>query len=245
MELCNGDAGPDKILVIDGEADTQRALKIRLQALGYHVFLADNGVDGLNIYRKEQPNFIILEVLLPKLNGYKVCQEIRKKSQIPIIMVTALADLKARIMGLDLGADDYLVKPFSFNELAARIRSVLRRVKRYEFQNPPTQEILSFGPLKIDLNTKQVSKKGVQIKLTVVEFNLLELLVSNSGTPLTRNTILSKIWGYTSKTYGGTRVIDVHISRVRSKIEENPNNPNLILTVRGVGYMFKKVQWST
>ena len=178
--------------------------------------------------------------MLPKIDGYGVCRELRKESKVPIIMLTALGGISDRVTGLELGADDYVIKPFSPKELEARIRSVLRRT-----QKPVTQkansEIFYMGNLKIDTLKRQVFKSNRRIKLTGTEFNLLELLINRAGERLTRTLILDKIWGYIPERYVDTRLVDVHISRLRSKLEEDPSNPDLILTARGTGYMFQKI----
>jgi OmpR family response regulator RpaB len=205
--------------------------------------LANNGEEALDIFRKEQPNVIILDIMLPKLNGYKVCSEIRKESKVPIIMLTALGDISDRVTGLELGADDYVIKPFSLKELEARIRSVLRRVNNgHIFNANENSSILTIGNIEIDTNKRQVLKNNKQVKLTGIEFNLLKLLVNKAGERLSRASILTDIWGYTPERYIDTRVVDVHISRLRSKLEEDPSNPDLILTARGTGYMFQNLQ---
>jgi len=180
--------------------------------------------------------------MLPKMDGYEVCSEIRKDSQIPIIMLTALGDIVDRVMGLELGADDYVMKPFSPKELESRIRSVLRRTEmRSSFPSQNSNKnILQIGKLLVDTNKRQVFKGKERIKLTGMEFNLLELLVSKAGERLSRATILDRVWGYTPEREVDTRVVDVHISRLRSKIEDDSSNPDLILTARGLGYWFQK-----
>jgi len=179
---------------------------------------------------------------MPKLDGYGVCQEVRKESEVPIIMLTALGDVADRIIGLELGADDYVMKPFSPKELEARIKSILRRVDRLGITpNLSTSGILSIGSIKIDINRRQVYKNNEKIRLTGMEFSLLELLLTKSGEAFSRSSILQEVWGYTPERHVDTRVVDVHISRLRSKLEEDPSNPDLILTARGIGYMFQKV----
>lgn len=234
----------EKILIVDDEVTIRQILETRLSIRGYTVFLAANGEEALSLFKKEQPNLIILDIMLPKLDGYDVCNEIRKESQVPIIMLTALGDISDRVMGLELGADDYVIKPFSPKELEARIRSVLRRTPlKYSAPFPyPNKNILQVGDLEIDTNKRQVFKDGERIKLTGMEFNLLELLIRNAGERLSRSTILDSVWGYSPERYLDTRVVDVHISRLRSKLEEDPGNPDLIITARGTGYMFQKYQ---
>jgi len=159
-------------------------------------------------------------------------------------MLTALGDISDRVMGLELGADDYVMKPFSPKELEARIRAVLRRtnLKQSDLNLSLNQNVLQFGTLLIDTNKRQVFKRKKRIKLTEMEFSLLELLVTKAGERLSRSTILDRVWGYTPERYLDTRVVDVHISRLRSKLEEDPSNPDLIITARGTGYMFQRYQ---
>jgi OmpR family response regulator RpaB len=194
------------------------------------------------VYKKELPSLIILDIMMPKLDGYGVCQEIRKDSDIPIIMLTALSDVADRITGLELGADDYVVKPFSPKELEARIKAILRRVDKISLHNTiVTSGIIAMGGIKIDTNRRQVYKQNEKIRLTGMEFSLLELLMSKSGEAFSRAAILQEVWGYTPERHVDTRVVDVHISRLRSKLEEDPSNPDLILTARGTGYLFQKI----
>jgi OmpR family response regulator RpaB len=210
--------------------------------IGYTVVTAADGDEALAAYKKELPNLIILDIMMPKLDGYGVCQEIRKDSDIPIIMLTALGDVADRITGLELGADDYVVKPFSPKELEARIKAILRRVDKMSLHSTALSSgIISMGGIKIDTNRRQVYKQNEKIRLTGMEFSLLELLMSKSGEAFSRASILQEVWGYTPERHVDTRVVDVHISRLRSKLEEDPSNPDLILTARGTGYLFQKI----
>lgn len=232
----------EKILVVDDEINIRRILETRLSIVGYTVITAADGEQALLLYKKEMPDLIILDVMIPKIDGYGVCQEIRKESEIPIIMLTALSDVTDKITGLELGADDYLVKPFSPKELEARVKSILRRVEKspiHQLNN--NLGILAIGNIKIDSNRRQVYKHNEKIRLTGMEFSLLELLISKSGEPFSRASILQEVWGYTPERHVDTRVVDVHISRLRSKLEEDPSNPDLILTARGTGYLFQKI----
>ena len=240
MEANQFEVQNEKILVADDEINIRRILETRLSIRGYKVFLAADGEEAIIMFKKERPNLVILDLMLPKIDGYGVCRELRKESKVPIIMLTALGGISDRVTGLELGADDYVIKPFSPKELEARIRSVLRRT-----QKPVTQKanskIFYMGNLKIDTLKRQVFKSNRRIKLTGTEFNLLELLINRAGERLTRTLILDKIWGYIPERYVDTRLVDVHISRLRSKLEEDPSNPDLILTARGTGYMFQKI----
>nr|WCH56226.1 probable transcriptional regulator ompR [Calliblepharis sp.] len=232
----------EKILIVDDETSIRRILETRLSMIGYEVVSASDGEEALAIFRKEYPNLVVLDVMMPKLDGYGVCQELRKESDVPIIMLTALGDVSDRITGLELGADDYVVKPFSPKELEARIRSVLRRVDKIPVYNSiPSSGIIHIGFLKVDINKRQVYKNNTRIRLTGMEFSLLELLVSRAGEPFSRSSILQEVWGYTPERHVDTRVVDVHISRLRAKLEDDPSNPDLILTARGTGYLFQRI----
>jgi OmpR family response regulator RpaB len=232
----------EKILVVDDEVSIRRILETRLSAIGYTVVTASDGEEALLIYKKELPDLIILDIMMPKLDGYGVCQEIRKESEVPIIMLTALGDVADRITGLELGADDYVVKPFSPKELEARIKAIFRRIDRVSTHNNlSVSGVISMGGIKIDTNRRQVYKQNEKIRLTGMEFSLLELLMSKSGEAFSRASILQEVWGYTPERHVDTRVVDVHISRLRSKLEEDPSNPDLILTARGTGYLFQKI----
>lgn len=232
----------EKILVVDDEASIRRILETRLSMIGYSVVTAADGEEAIIVFRKEIPNLIILDVMMPKLDGYGVCQEIRKESNVPIIMLTALGDVADRITGLELGADDYVIKPFSPKELEARIRAIFRRVEKINVTTGiPNSGVLKIGLIKIDTNRRQVYKNNERIRLTGMEFSLLELLVSRSGEAFSRAAILQEVWGYTPERHVDTRVVDVHISRLRAKLEEDPSNPDLILTARGTGYLFQRI----
>jgi OmpR family response regulator RpaB len=232
----------EKVLVVDDEASIRRILDTRLSMIGYIVITACDGEEALSLFRKEAPNLVILDVMMPKLDGYGVCQEIRKTSEVPIIMLTALGDVADRITGLELGADDYVIKPFSPKELEARIRSVLRRTEKVQLSSSSHKSgIVQFSFLKIDFNRRQVYKADERIKLTGMEFSLLELLISRSGQAFSRAEILQEVWGYTPERHVDTRVVDVHISRLRAKLEIDPSNPDLILTARGTGYLFQRI----
>lgn len=231
----------EKILVVDDEASIRRILETRLSMIGYDVVTAADGEEALDTFRKADPDLVVLDVMMPKLDGYGVCQELRKESDVPIIMLTALGDVADRITGLELGADDYVVKPFSPKELEARIRSVLRRVDKTSASGIPSSGVIQVATLKIDTNKRQVYKGDERIRLTGMEFSLLELLVSRSGEAFSRSEILQEVWGYTPERHVDTRVVDVHISRLRAKLEDDPSNPELILTARGTGYLFQRI----
>ncbi|MCF4967036.1 response regulator transcription factor RpaB [Nostoc sp. CMAA1605] len=232
----------EKILVVDDEASIRRILETRLAMIGYDVVTASNGEEALTVFRSCSPDLVVLDVMMPKLDGYGVCQELRKESDIPIILLTALSDVADRITGLELGADDYIVKPFSPKELEARIRSILRRrVSKTNSRGFPSSGVIQADTLKIDTNKRQVYRGNDKIRLTGVEYSLLELLISNSGKSFSRKEILQQVWGYSAEQNADTRVVDVHISRLRSKLEKDPDNPEYILTSRGSGYLFQRI----
>jgi two-component system, OmpR family, response regulator RpaB len=231
----------EKILVVDDEASIRRILETRLSMIGYDVVTAADGEEAIETFRSAEPDLVVLDVMMPKLDGYGVCQELRKESDVPIIMLTALGDVADRITGLELGADDYVVKPFSPKELEARIRSVLRRVDKVSVTGIPSSGVISINTIRIDTNKRQVYKGDERIRLTGMEFSLLELVVSRSGEPFSRAEILQEVWGYTPERHVDTRVVDVHISRLRAKLEDDPSNPELILTARGTGYLFQRI----
>ncbi len=205
------------------------------------VVTASDGKEALKLFKDYEPDLVVLDVMMPKLDGYGVCQELRKDSDVPIVMLTALGDVADRITGLELGADDYVVKPFSPKELEARIRCVLRRIDKEQIPGMPNSGLILVTDIKIDTNRRQVFKSDERIRLTGMEFSLLELLVSRSGEPFSRGEILKEVWGYTPERHVDTRVVDVHISRLRSKLEADPANPELILTARGTGYLFQRI----
>lgn len=231
-----------KILVVDDESAIRRILATRLSMVGYEVVLAANGQEALDIFAQEKPDLVVLDVMMPQLNGLEVCQELRKTTEIPIIMLTALGDVADRITGLQLGADDYLPKPFSPKELEERINAILRRTCKTEAALVPQPEpgVIQAGALRIEANKRQVFLNCERIRLTGMEFDLLELLASQAGKTVPRAEILQKVWGYSPRHYADMRVVDVHISRLRTKIGDNPKQPEYIHTDRGIGYFF---QW--
>lgn len=235
----------DKILIVDDEASIRRILETRFKMLGFDTATAADGEEALDIFNKFAPDIIVLDIMMPKMDGYGVTKEIRKQADTPIIILTALGDVAERITGLELGADDYVVKPFSPKELEARVKCILRRTASKSGSAPvsskETNNVVVVGNLKVDLNKRQVFKKNERVRLTGMEFSLLELLVNNSGKPFSRGEILQHVWSYPPDHRIDTRVVDVHISRLRSKLETDISNPELILTARGIGYMFQKI----
>ena len=234
-----------RILLADDEASIRRILETRLKMAGYDVYTAQDGEEAVNAFNKYNPDLVVLDVMMPKMDGYGVTREIRRTSDVPIIILTALGDVSERITGLELGADDYVIKPFSPKELEARVKAVLRRTNNRDVSAPTggkvTKNVITTGNIKIDTARRQVFRKNERIRLTGMEFSLLELLVNNSGQAFSRNEILQHVWAYPPDHRIDTRVVDVHISRLRSKLETDPANPELILTARGIGYMFQRI----
>lgn len=230
----------EKILVVDDEPAVRRILQTRLSMVGYEVVTASDGQKCLDIFANEQPDLVVLDVMMPNGDGYYTCQELRKYSDVPIIMLTALGDVADRISGLQLGADDYLAKPFSPKELEARINTVLRRLKKDDNSAVANSGMIEVGDLQIDTNKRRVYLNKELVRLTGKEYNLLELLATHSGESISRSEILKQIWGYAPQRHGDLRVVDVHVSRLRSKIEVDPKNPELIITERGTGYLLQR-----
>ncbi len=241
-----------KILVVDDEAVLVETIAYNLEQAGYQVITASDGVSALEATHKEAPDLIILDIMLPGMDGLEICRQLRREDDtatIPIIMLTAKGEEIDKVVGLEVGADDYVTKPFGRRELLARVRALLRRAD-YPSNNdertapaevpqevrPPNRELLA-GPLRIDLAGRRVNCRGVDLELQPKQFDLLTYLVRNRGTVLTRDQLLHNVWGYDYA--GDTRTVDVHIRWLREKLEEDPANPKLIQTVRGVGYVFR------
>ena len=235
-----------RILVADDEANIRRILETRLRLQGHEVVMAEDGAQAMTLFRQHEPDLVILDVMLPELDGFEVLERIRALSEVPIILLTAVSGVEERVTGLKLGADDYMVKPFSPKELEARIRCVLRRMAQSQAMTGATtragSNIVMISGLSIDLNRRQVHRGSERIRLTGMEFNLLELLISRSGEPINRLDILEEVWGYRPTRANDSRVVDVHISRLRGKLEPDPLDPELILTARGMGYMFQRLE---
>lgn len=233
-----------RILLADDEANIRRILQTRLSMQGYVLAVAEDGRQALDLFHRFEPDLVVLDVMMPELDGYKVTKEIRATSDVPIILLTAMSDVADRITGLELGADDYISKPFSPKELDARIRCVLRRVVKTQESGVggrAAENIVVVADLRVDLNRRKVFRGEERIRMTEMEFNLLELLITRSGEPISRLDMLEKLWGYRPERANDSRVVDVHISRLRAKLEEDPINPEWILTVRGHGYMFQRL----
>lgn len=225
----------EKILVVDDEDHIVELISYNLINSGYKVITANNGIDAVKIAREEKPDLMLLDLMLPGLDGFDVCKSIRNDNEtkdISVIMLTAKGEELDKILGLELGADDYITKPFSIRELLARVKAVLRRIKSVE----ESEEVYKSNGILINFDRRDVFILDKKIDLTLKEFELLEILVKNRGKILTRETLLDKIWGY--EYVGETRTVDVHIRYLRKKVEVDDKNPKLIETIRGVGYRF-------
>ena len=223
-----------RILIVDDELSILRFLRSNLEDRGYTVISATNGEEALHMIEMELPDLIILDVMMPKMDGFEVCRQLREWSQIPIIMLSARGDEKDKVRCLDLGADDYIVKPFGANELIARVSAVLRRTKTASVS--PTKSTVTSGDLVINFAARQVTRAGLEIKLTPTEYALLQELAVNTGKVLTHTHLLNKVWG---PEYREEReYLHVFVRRLRSKLEPDPNSPKHIITVSGVGYQF-------
>lgn len=230
----------EKILIVDDEEHIIELLKFNLLNSGYDVFIANNGVDAVKIARAEKPNLLLLDLMLPGIDGFDVCKEIKRDNEMKktsIIMLTAKGEELDKILGLELGADDYITKPFSVRELLARVKAVLRRSNSF---SEIDEDVYDSKSLKIDFERHEVSVNNEKIDLTLKEFELLQILIKNKGKILKRETLLDKIWGY--EYIGETRTVDVHIRYLRKKIEEDDKNPKFIETIRGVGYRFNTAE---
>jgi len=227
----------EKILIVDDEKPIVDSIKYTLYKEGYDVVVSYDGEDALEKVRKENPDLIILDIMLPKLSGLEVCRIIRRTSNVPIIMLTARGEDMDRVVGLELGADDYVSKPFSMRELVARIKAVLRRAKMSVSTEAKTKEKLEFGDVVIDVKGRIVLKRGIPVDLSPKEFDLLVTLAENEGRVMSREYLLNHIWG--DDFYGDDRTVDVHIRWLREKLEDDPSNPDHIQTVRGIGYILR------
>ena len=230
-----------KILVVDDEQNLVDSLQYSLRAEGYEVAFARDGEEALAKARDLLPDLIILDLMIPMISGKDVCRIIRKESNVPILMLTAKDNEIDRIVGLEIGADDYITKPFSMRELIARIHGVLRRVtwgENASLGNRSAVKVLSTSRISINTESHEVLVSGTSVSLKPKEYELLTLLIVNKGKVLSRNQILNAVWGY--DFYGDTRTVDVHIRWLREKIEEIPSSPVSIQTVRGVGYQLKE-----
>ena len=233
---------PNRILVVEDDLTLLETLEYNLAAEGYEILTASDGLTALEVAREEEPDLIVLDIMLPGLDGFEVCRILRREMTVPILMLTARVDEVDRVVGLEMGADDYLIKPFSMREFLARVKALLRRVRliREELTDEevrPETEQMAFDDLIIDLDRHEVSLGDDTLRLKPKEYDLLLFLARHTGMALSRDLILDRVWGWDYG--GGSRTVDVHVRWLREKIEADPASPERIVTVRGVGYCFE------
>jgi DNA-binding response OmpR family regulator len=224
-----------RILLVDDEPPVQRLLSFPLEREGYEVVPALDGQEALRRFEHERFDLVVLDIMLPKMDGLEVCRRMRAKSSVPIIMLTAKAEEIDKVLGLEIGADDYITKPFSMREFRSRVRAALRRAEMSQVDG--TDEPLQRGDLHIDFEKRTTELAGKPVQLTYVEFEILSVLARHPGRVYTRDMLLDRIWG--DSAFRDQRTIDVHIRHLREKLERDPRNPEYLLTVRGVGYRFR------
>lgn len=222
------------ILLVEDDPILSETLRYNLEREGYAVINAADGVVGLERARRDQPDMVILDVMLPRLDGFSVCRILRQESEVPILILTARQDEIDRIAGLELGADDYVAKPFSLGELLARVRAIMRRSER---RISVMREVLDAGSIRVDTGSRRAWRDDVELNLSQKEFDLLACLMRNRGMALSRDMLLERVWGY--DFLGDSRTVDVHIRWLREKVEPDPSKPIYIHTVRGIGYRFE------
>ena len=229
-------ADPPTVLVVEDEESFIEALVIGLKREGFLVRVARDGVEAVEAFASMRPDLVLLDVMLPRLSGIDVCRELRSRSRVPIIMVTAKGGEIDTVVGLEVGADDYVTKPYRLRELVARMRAVLRRSPPLD-DSAGAGDILEVGDVRLDPERHEVYVRNLPVSLPLKEFELLELLLANAGRVLTRETLIDRVWG--PHYVGDTKTLDVHVKRLRSKIEDDPSNPRRITTIRGLGYKFE------
>ncbi len=228
---------PRRIVAIDDEPNLIAALRYSLEREGFEVLTAARGDRGLELATTSHPDLVILDVMLPGVDGLEICRLLRKRSPVPILMLTAKVEELDKLVGLELGADDYMTKPFSMRELLARVRAMIRRTELSSGAAQPEPAVISVGALEIDPRRQSVRRNGVELRLKPKEMQLLLFLARNPGQAFSRDQLLNDVWGYDFA--GGTRTVDVHVRWLREKIEEDPSNPSHIQTIRGTGYRFE------
>jgi len=227
-------SGSRTVLVVEDEASLAASLSYNFRKNGFSVIAAGDGIQALQAARRDQPDVIVLDLMLPKMDGIEVCRRIRAESDVPILMLTAKGEELDRVVGLEMGADDYLTKPFSMRELMARVRALLRRAGGRPGAEDATR--ISAGDVELDARGRTVRKQGREVALKPKEFDLVFFLARNAGQVFTREQLLERVWGY--EFFGGSRTVDVHVRWLREKLEDDPARPRHLLTVRGVGYKF-------
>jgi len=226
--------GAKTVLVIEDEASLVSTLSYNFRKNGFNVVTASDGYEGLQAARRDEPDVVVLDLMLPKMDGLEVCRRLRAGSDVPILMLTAKGEELDRVVGLEMGADDYLTKPFSMRELIARVRALIRR----SASRAPADDVsrITAGSLELDVRGRTVKRDGVEVALKPKEFDLLFYLAKHAGQVFTREQLLEHVWGY--EFFGGSRTVDVHVRWLREKLEAQPAQPRHVLTVRGVGYKF-------
>lgn len=227
-----------KILIIEDEKSISDIIKFNLEKEGYEALTAYDGQVGYEMAIKEDPSLILLDVMLPLMDGFAVCKKVRETSLVPIIMVTAKEEEIDKVLGLELGADDYITKPFSMRELIARIKANIRRTDFSDLAKNAPSDVQVFGNLEIDMNRFEVRKNGEPLELTQREFELLKYLAVSEGRVFSREQLLEEVWGY--EYYGDIRTVDVTVRRLREKLEDDSSDPKYIMTKRGIGYYFRR-----
>ncbi|MGI9119064.1 MAG: response regulator transcription factor [Acidimicrobiales bacterium] len=230
---------PITVLLVEDEESFVDALVVGLQREGYQVRVARDGAEALELFDLVQPALVLLDVMLPKLSGIDVCRALRARSEVPIIMVTARSTEIDTVVGLEVGADDYVSKPYRLRELVARMRAALRRVPLHEVGGDEGGDgVVEVGDVRLDAERHEVVVRGCEVTLPLKEFELLELLLGNAGRVLTRETLIDRVWGV--DYVGDTKTLDVHVKRLRSKVEDDPAAPRRITTIRGLGYKYER-----
>jgi two-component system response regulator RegX3 len=238
MSMANALDQRTTVLVVEDEESFIDALVVGLQREGFRVQVARDGVEALELFELVDPDLILLDVMLPRLSGIDVCRQIRTKSKVPIIMVTAKSSEIDTVVGLEVGADDYVSKPYRLRELVARMRAALRRVSEgRDLGVDDGGDVLEVGDVRLDAERHEVVIRGNDVSLPLKEFELLELLLTNAGRVLPRDTLISRVWG--ADYVGDTKTLDVHVKRLRAKVEDDPSHPSRIVTIRGLGYKYE------
>jgi DNA-binding response OmpR family regulator len=223
------------VLVVDDEEAIAEAVRARLESEGYRVFVADDGPQAIELHAEHHPDLVVLDLMLPGMDGLEVCKQIQRDGWTPVLMLTAKAEEADKVVGFAVGADDYLTKPFSLRELASRVKAILRRMER--IRSTHDDGPLDRGGMVIDANRRRVSVDGDEVGLTPLEFEILLSLARDPGVVMSRDQLMDRVWGY--RDYAGGRVVDSHVARIRRKLREDGNEPRFIRTVHGVGYAFR------
>ncbi|MEO9224454.1 MAG: response regulator transcription factor [Acidimicrobiales bacterium] len=232
------DAPKTTVLLVEDEDSYVDALMVGLDREGFRVEVARDGVEAIDVFDAIAPDLVLLDIMLPKMSGIDVCRELRRRSSVPIIMVTAKSSEIDTVVGLEVGADDYITKPYRLREVVARMRAVLRRLPADQPATDASTEVLDSGGVRLDPGRHEVTIRGERVELPLKEFELLALLLENAGRVLLRGTLIDRVWGI--DYVGDTKTLDVHIKRLRAKVEEDPSRPARIVTIRGVGYKFER-----